>query len=142
MTDAKSYLLQAKLYDTHINNKLEELARLKDLSLRVTSSLKPDVVSTSGNHDKIGDAVAKIVDLETEINQAIDAYVDKKREISRLIEQVQDPDQLTVLHKRYIQYEHWEQIACEMGFTYRNICYIHGRALQAVTKLMKGESES
>lgn len=142
MVDAKSYLRQVKLFDTHINHKLEEMQRLKDLSLRVTSSLKPDVVSTSGNQDKIGDAVAKIVDLEREINDAIDVYVDKKREISSLIEKVEDPDQLAVLYKRYIQYEHWEQIACEMGFTYRNICYIHGRALQAVTKLMKGESES
>jgi uncharacterized protein YeeX (DUF496 family) len=27
MTDAKTYLMQVELYDTHINNKLEELAR-------------------------------------------------------------------------------------------------------------------
>lgn len=136
-SDAKAYLLQVKLYDEHINNKLEELQRLKDLSLKITSSLRPDVVSASGNHDKIGDVVAKIVDLEEDINQAVDRYVDKKREIGKLLEKIQDPDQLEVLYKRYFHHENWEQIACEMGYTFRNVCYIHGRALQAVAELMK-----
>jgi DNA-directed RNA polymerase specialized sigma subunit len=139
MTDAKTYLHQVRLYDTHINNKLEEMQRLKDLAKRITTSLKPDMVSSSGNHDKIGDAVAKIVDLEAEIDKAIDAYVDKKREVSGVIEKVKDADQLNVLYKRYIFFENLEQIAFEMGYSYRNICYIHGRALQAVTELLKGE---
>lgn len=139
MTDAKTYLHQVKLYDIHINNKLEEMQRLKDLAKRITTSLKPDMVSSSGNHDKIGDAVAKIVDLEAEIDKAIDAYVDKKREVSGVIEKVKDADQLNVLYKRYIFFENLEQIAFEMGYSYRNICYIHGRALQAVTELLKGE---
>ena len=140
MMDAKTYLRQVQLLDTHINNKLEEKQRLRDLTLRITTSLKADMVSSSGNHDKIGDAVAKIVDLEAEIDQAIDAFVDKKREIRSLIDRITDADQLNVLYKRYIFFENLEQIAFEMGYSYRNICYIHGRALQAVTELLKGES--
>jgi DNA-directed RNA polymerase specialized sigma24 family protein len=56
-----------------------------------------------------------------------------------VIESVKDPDQMAVLQKRYLLYESWEQIALEMHCTYRNVCYIHGRALQAVTELMKGK---
>lgn len=138
MTEAQKYLMQVKLYDTHIDNKVQELDRLKAMATKVTTSLSLAPAHGSGGQDKIGDAVAKIIDLQVEVNQAIDVYVDKKREISDLIERVQDPDQLAVLHKRYIQYKHWEEIACEMGFTYRNVCYIHGRALQAVEELMKG----
>lgn len=136
MTDAKTYLRQVKLLDIHINNKLEELQRLKDLSFKITSSLKPDVVGGSRNLDKIGDAVAKIVDMEAEINNAIDSYVDKKREITNIIEKVSDPDQLALLYKRYIHYETFEKIACELHMTYRNACYIHGKALQAVEHLL------
>lgn len=141
MTEAQIYLKQIKLYDTHIDNKVQELDRLKGMATKVTTSLSLAPGHGSGNQDKLGDAVAKIIDLQAEVNQAIDAYVDKKREVCSVIEKIQDPDQVAVLHKRYIQYKHWEQIACEMNYTYRNVCYIHGRALQAVEELLKGAEQ-
>ena len=137
MADAKAYLQQVKLYDTHIDNKLEELARLKTLATQVTSSIKPVPAFGGGNQDKLGNIVAKIVDLENEINEAVDAYIDKQREISRLLEKLEDADQVAVLHKRYFEYMPWEQIACEMHMTYRNVCYIHGRALQELEKVVQ-----
>lgn len=138
MIDAKTYLKQVKLFDVHINSKLEELDNLKLLTTRITTTLKDDVVSGTHNQDKLGDAVARIVDLEREINEAVDDYIDKKKAISAIIDQVKDPDQAAVLYKRYFKFEHWEQIACDMGYTFRNVCYIHGRALQAVAELLKG----
>lgn len=135
--EAQEYLLQVKKLDANIYSKLEQVAHLKAMTLKITTTLKQDVVSGGGNQDKIGDAIAKIIDLENEINQDIDAYVDKKREICMVIEKVKDPDQMAVLQKRYLLYESWEQIALEMYCTYRNVCYIHGRALQAVTELLK-----
>lgn len=137
MTDAKAYLSQVKLYDTHINNKLEELTRLKELLRHITSSIKDVPVSGGGNQDKMGSAVAKIVDLENEINDAVDAYIDKQREIGRVLERLGDADQVAVLHKRYFEDMPWEQIALEMHMTYRNVCYIHGRALLEMEKVMQ-----
>lgn len=138
MSDVKEFLQQVKLCDAHINNKLEELAHLKDLTVRITATLKQDVVSGGGNHDKIGDAVAKIVDLETEINQAVDEFVDKKREVSKVVEQVTKSEYLTILYKHYFfPYESFEKIACDMGYDYRHVTRLHGYALQAVGKLMK-----
>lgn len=133
---AKEYLQEVKLCDANISNNLEELSRLKDMVYHITSTLRGDVVSGGGSQDKLGNAVAKIVDLETEINDAIDAYVNKKREVSKTIEKVKDPDQVQVLHKRYFEYLTWEQIACELHMSYRNVCYVHGRALQAVAELI------
>lgn len=135
--EAQEYLRQVQKLDANIDSKLEQVAHLKAMSLKITTTLKQDVVSGGGNQDKIGDAVAKIIDLEEEINRDIDAYVDKKREICRVIEAVEAADQMEVLQKRYLLYESWEQIALEMHCTYRNVCYIHGRALQAVTEIMK-----
>lgn len=134
--NTKDFLQQIELYDNHINNKLEELERLRSLTLKITSSLKQDVVSASGSQDKLGDAVAKIVDLQNEINQSIDLYVDRKREVNRVLEQITDVDYLQVLSKRYLLYEPWEQIAMEMGYTYRHITRLHGEALQAVRKIL------
>lgn len=137
----QEYLKQVKLCDAHINNKLEELAHLKALATKITTTLKQDNVFGGGFGDKVGDVVSRIVDMQDEINQAVDAYVDKKKEVKAVIEKVTDPDQLNVLLKCYILHESLEQIACEMGFTYRNVCYIHGRALQAVAAVMESEEK-
>ena len=139
MGDAKEYLQQIKLQDARIDRNIEELDNLRSMTTKITATWKDDVVSGTGNQDKLGATVAKIIDLQNEINRDIDAYVDMKRSVWNLLEKIQNPDQLQVLYKRYFKYEHWEQIACEMNMTYRNVCYIHGRALQAVTELLKGE---
>lgn len=134
----KEYLEEIQLCDKKINNMIEELSRLNALAFKVTSSLKQVAVFGTGTQDKVGDAVARIVDMQRDINDEIDKFCDKKAEVRAIINQVKDPDQLDVLSKRYLLYESLEQIACEMGFTYRNVCYIHGRALQTVAELMKG----
>ena len=136
--EAKEFLEQIQLWDKKIDNKLVELSRLEALAYKVTSTLKQVAVFGSGTQDKVGDAASKIVDLQREINDDIDKYCDKKAEARTIIDQVKNPDEYDVLSKRYLQYESLEQIACEMGFSYRNVCYIHGRALQTVAELMKG----
>lgn len=136
MRDAKSYLRKIELLDAHINNKLNDLATLRTMVTKITATITPVAVSGSGNQDKLGDAVAKIVDLQDEINQQIDRFVDAKMEVSAVLEKLQEPDHVKVLHKRYIEYKPFEQIACEMHCTYRNVCYIHGKALQEVGALL------
>lgn len=139
MGDAKEFLQQIKLHDARIDRNLEELDNLRAMTTKITATWKDDVVSGTGNQDKLGAAVAKIVDLQAEIDKDIDAYIDMKRKVWDLLNGIKNPEQLQILYKRYFKYEHWEQIACEMNMTYRNVCYIHGRALQAVSELLKGE---
>ncbi len=137
MCDAKAYLRRIELLDAHINNKLNDLATLRTMVTKITATITPVAVAGSGNQDKLGDAVAKIVDLQNEINQKIDKFVDAKIEVSAVLEKLQEPDHVKVLHKRYIEYKPWEMIACEMRYSYRNVCYIHGKALQAVEAILK-----
>jgi hypothetical protein len=138
MADAKRFLQQVKLYDSKINSLLEELDNLKAMVTKITTTLKQDVVSSGGNQDKLGDAVSKIVDLEAEINRAVDCFINRKKAVNDVLDMVYDPEQYAVLYKRYILYKRWEQIACEMSMTYRGVLYVHGRALQTVGAIMKG----
>ena len=142
MTDAKAYLKRVKLYDTHINNKMEELDRLNAMVRKITQTLWDDAGGGSRSQDKIGDAVARIIDLKRELNRDIDGFVDMKREIKAIVDKVDDANQLSVIYKRYFLYETFEQIACEMNMTFRNVCYIHGKALEAVEILLKKEKIS
>lgn len=133
---AQEFLQQVRLYDIHINNMLEEKARLEALALKITSAWGSEHVSGSGNQDKMGDAIAKIVDMEMEIDKAVDDFVDKKNEVKAVLNKIQKSDQLELLYKVYIQYETLEKVACEMNMSYRNACYIHGAALQTVEAIL------
>lgn len=139
IVDAKAYLKQVELCDTRINNKLDELSVLKSIALKVTPSLSHAPAHGSGGQDKVGDVIAKIIDLEADINRTVDELVDKKREISAVVDQIQNADQLSVIYKHYFQFETLEQIACDMHMSYRNVCYIHGRALQRVAQILAGK---
>ena len=139
---AQEFLRQVRLYDIHINSLLEEKAQMEALALKVTSSWSGERVSGSGNQDKLGDTVAKIIDLERRIDKAVDTFVDKKTEVKAVLEKIQNPDQLELLLKVYIHYESLEKVACEMNMTYRNACYVHGRALQTVEGILAVRNES
>lgn len=134
--DAKTYLQKIRLYDVQIDNKLEELARLRAMSTKVTSTLSGDVVSGSRSQDKLGNTVAKIMSLEADVDRRVDALCDLKQTAMEIIDRLQNPNHIEVLHKRYFQYKSLEQISVDMGYSYRNVCYIHGKALQAMTALM------
>ena len=140
MIDAKAYLQQIKLCDEYISSKLAEVERLKALALNITSTIKGDVSSGSHSQDKIGDAVAKLLDLQNDINNAIDKYVDLKREIHSVLDQLTNKDYVSILYKRYFEHKTWEKIACEMNYSYQWICKLHGRALQAVEKIVKNQN--
>lgn len=142
MTDTKRYLQQIRLYDSRINTNLEELNRLKAMVTKITPTLKQDVVSGGGSQDKLSDAVAKIVDLEAEIDKEIDFFIDARKAVTRTIDKVDDARLHTVLNMRYVQFKTWEQIACDMGCSYQWVCKLHGIALQAVEKIIKNPGEN
>ena len=139
MGNAKEYLQKIKYYDDRINYGLEEYEKLQAMVTRITPVLKQDVVSASGSQDKLGDTVAKMADLLTQINRDTDTFVDLKREAKALLDKVKNPTYYKILHKRYVLYHSLEQIAVAMNYTYRWVKRLHGRALQAFEKVMKEE---
>jgi hypothetical protein len=147
MIDAKEYLQHIELIDTRIQNKLDEQAHMRSIALSITSSLRPDPVSSGGVHDKIGDAMAKVVDLEAEIDREIDRLIDTKQDIKTLLDGVKNPSQLRVLHLRYFgfydktecrqRYPSFAEIGYMMGYSERQVCNIHGIALLRVNELLR-----
>lgn len=138
MCDSKNYLKRIRLLDCKINSYMAEVQALRDMLTSITAPVNDNPGSgSSGNQDKLGSAVAKIVDLENDINNLIDEFVDRKREVSKILSGIENADQLQVLHSRYVLYKTFEQIACDMNYTYRNVCYIHGKGLKAVDRIME-----
>jgi hypothetical protein len=135
---AKKFLCRIGSCDARINAMLAEVDGLYAMVTKITPTLKADVVTGGGSQDKIGDAVAKIVDLRNEINREIDRFVDMKREAAAMLDKLENHLFYIILHRRYVQYESLEQIAADMHYTYRWVCILHGRALQEFGDILEG----
>lgn len=136
MSHAKETLQQIRRLDNLIACQLSEAARIEEMLTKITPVLTDDVSFGGGNHDRIGNGVARLVDLREKINRSIDEYADTKAEIMKAMRRMQNPDYVNVLYLRYFLYKTWEEIAAEMTYSYRGICYMHGRALQEFEKVM------
>jgi DNA-directed RNA polymerase specialized sigma subunit len=136
--NAKQYLCQVKKLDKMIDNKQIEVEQMYSLATSISVSTDSDRVQTSGIKDKVGDTVSKIVDLQNEINNMIDEFVDRKQEVIKTIEQLNDADEYDVLHKHYIQGKNWVQIADDMSYSYQGVHKIHKRALHNVQTILNG----
>ncbi|MEG0935705.1 MAG: hypothetical protein RSJ41_08950 [Clostridia bacterium] len=129
---AKEYLQQAFRIDQRINGKLEMVARLRESATKVTTNISDMPRASSPNLQTMESTVAKLVDLEADINRDVDALVDLKREIIDTIGTLDKPEHQMVLESRYLCYKSWEQIALEMNVQLRWVYRLHGRALSAL----------
>lgn len=125
----KQYLNQIHRIDRVINNKLSEIYQLKNLACSISVSSDSDRVQTSPDQDPLGSAVAKIVDLENEVNDCIDEFSEKRRKIITQIDSIEDQMQYQVLFSRYIERKTFEKIADDNEYSVRQILRIHGEAL-------------
>ena len=128
----KEYLGQAYRLDQRINSKLEQLESLNGLATKCTSTLTGMPKNPSRSTSMVADAVAKIVDLQIEINRDIDLLVDLKCDMVRIIKSVDNAEYQTLLELRYLCFKTWEQIAVDMNYCIDNVYRIHRKAIHAV----------
>ena len=129
---AKEYLNQAYWLDKRIDSKLEQLSALKDMATKTTSVMSDDVVSHTRNVHSMQDVIAKIIDMQAEINADIDHLVDLKREIMQVIKAVQNPEHQTLLELRYLCFRSWEYVAEELGYNVRHVYRLHDEAVEQI----------
>ena len=127
---AKEYLNQAYWLDRRIDSKLEQLSALRDTATKTTAVMDGEVVSHTRNVHSLQDVIAKIIDMQEEINGDIDALVDLKRDIMRTIKGIADPEGQTVLELRYLCFKRWEEISVIMNYSVRRIYQIHDAAME------------
>jgi RNase H-fold protein (predicted Holliday junction resolvase) len=139
--DAKWFLSQVKKLDLQIKNKLIEKQQWKDIALGITANMDGERVQSSGGKSKMADAIEKCVDMEAEIDSLVDKLIDTKKEVIQTIEQLENPYDYDLLHKKYIQFMTFEQIAEYYGREYTTITTAHGRALKNVQALLERKKD-
>lgn len=129
---AKEYLGQAYRLDQRINSKLEQVESLNGLATKVSSTLTGMPKNPNRATSTMADAVAKIIDLQEEINNDIDRLVDLKREMVTVIKAVVNKESQTLLELRYLCFRTWEQIAVDMGYNVRHVYRLHDEAVEKI----------
>ena len=135
----KEYLSQAKFLDQRINSKIQQVAALNDLATKATSTLTGMPHNPNHATSTMEETIAKIIDLQAEINRDIDRLVDLKKELFGTIKAVGDTEFQTILEKRYLCFQSWEKISVEMGYDLSWLYRLHGKALDVVREITRLE---
>lgn len=137
VADAKEILRKIKTYDVRITNKTEDINRITDMITKITVAWRDDIVSGGNNeHDKIGEAVAKLIDIKESMISDIDSYVKARELIMEALNSIKNPYHFDVLYKRYVLYKKWETISEEMNYKdVRGVYKLHGKALRTFSKV-------
>lgn len=130
----KEYLGQISRLNRMINNKLTEIAQLKDMAASISAPQSGERVQTTPNFDKIGTRYAKIDEMERKIDGMVDELVDKKEKIIQQIDSMEDENTYNILFARYIEKKTFEVIATEMKYSWRQVVRLHETALKQFEK--------
>ena len=139
--NAKEFLRQIKKLDRLIENKLIEIQQWKDIANNTTANLTGERVQSSSNPHKIADAIGRYIDLEREINQDIDKLVDTKKDVIGVIEQL-NATEYDIMHKIYVQYLTFDEVAYACKHSKSWATTIHGRALAHVQAILDKREKS
>ena len=134
MTDIK----QVRAYLWRVRDAVRELKLLEQeyeqakADILHLKAIQYDADKITGG--KIGDLSDAIVALEKyaeEINVQWDYLIALRKEVRVQIEQIPDGRYRAILLGRYLYGQSWEQVAVGIGYTYRHVLWMHGKALQS-----------
>jgi len=127
--DKIKYLKRYVILDREIDRKLKEVARLRSKLTRITEVYSTEPRGGGTIYGKTEEILAKIVDLENEIDADIDRLVAIREGIKTIIEAVENDRERLLLQYRYLDGKTFEWIAVEMHYSWRQIHRLHSKAL-------------
>ncbi len=137
---AKAFLSQLDKLNKLIENKMIEKQQWKSIAMGTGQRMDGERVQSSGSQQKMADAVARYVDIEKEIDAAIDKYIDTRNYVISVIEQL-PVTEYDILHKVYVQGIELADVAVAFGKSYSWATSKHGEALKEVQDILDAEKE-
>lgn len=129
---AREYLSEVQRLQTIIEQKQERIKEIRE-SISTVRAVRFDLekVQGGGQTDRIGEAIAKIVDLETEVENDMIIFIYLQHKVINQIQRVGNLNYMQLLFKRYIEGKDFKKIAKETRFSYDYVKSLHGKALKA-----------
>lgn len=137
----KEYLLQIRLLNARIKNIENSIERIREEEHEALQSSWPD---GEPHGTKTGDPVAaKVIRLIDTLQRYENILLGlkselwhKKMEIIETISGVPSAECNRILYLRYVECKTWEEIAVDIGYTWRHTIRLHGDALKMVGEIL------
>lgn len=85
---------------------------------------------TSGKIGDLSDAIVTLEGYAQRLSAKWDELINLRETAKKLIDTLKDGRYREVLTLRYLDGQSWEQVAVTMGYTYRGVTGLHGKALK------------
>ena len=134
---AAAFLSRYRRLNHHINSRLAFRQRLMEIATRI-SSAPPGLAEGRGSAsgDRLGDAVARLADLEREIDRDVDRLVDLKEEIWCLLDRLENPEAALLLDDYYIAGMTMKKAAARAGYDERYAYRLRRHALIQISRFL------
>jgi DNA-directed RNA polymerase specialized sigma subunit len=129
---AKDYLSQASEIKMKLKCMAEQLAALRSAAVYVSPTVSDMPKATVPNVHKTEDIIIRLVDMESEMHREYYRYAD----INDTINSVSNLLQRSVLIKRYITVESWDDIARDLHISTSHIYRLHKDGLAEIEQIM------
>ena len=127
---AKEYLWRVRDAERELRQLEREYAQARADILNLKGIAYDKDKVAGGKLGDLSDAVAALDGYAQRLNAKWDALVALREEARALIERITDGRYREVLTLRYLDGQSWEQVAVTMGYTYRGVTGLHGKALK------------
>ena len=134
MSKAKELLTELQSLDMDIQSRIDEI---NELEASLLSSPKwTDVKVQSGQVRKIDDVYAQLITMKQEIERDVKEIIDRKLELSRLINKLSNPKYRTVLRMTYINKMYVDDICDKMKISRTTFYTWRGLAISELNDLL------
>ena len=131
---AKEQLCSLRRMSQEINTMQDYITMLRQEAEGVGTMRLSDMPKGGISKD-MSDAIAKIIDLQNDSYGLILSRLEKRELAMLVIAQIEKTELRTVLIRRYILNEKWEDIAAAMGYEISQVYRLHSEALQAYEEI-------
>ena len=133
---AQMFLERYEMDSVKTECKLEERRFWHDLSLCITGQMGGERVQSSGAEDKMAKARDICIDMEGDILSQVQELALRQKEVTGVLDRLDNPTEYKLLHQRYIQFKQLKTIAENFNADYTWATTVHGRALKSVEAIL------
>ena len=132
---AKQFLEQIWKKDFEINILQEDIDDLKSKMSSLCSPSLKEKVQVSSVNDRFSIFMIQIENMEQEITEKIDAYIDYRDKAVHMIKQLPDPEEASILYQWYIKKKKPKEIAMQIDRSTSTVWAKYRCALDSFEKM-------
>ena len=134
MIEARWYLNQARIMSAKAKAKQEEIEKIESLLLQGVSF--GEKLGSGNNLNKNEHIIFRLIELKDQLNWQLEELIEKQVEIMGMIDRLSSAEEISILHKRYLQSKKFVVIADEMNYSERQVYRVHDQAVADIQKLL------